>query len=227
MVLGAMRRVRALANQIAQLTKQGKGNAEMIKKQGKENAELIKKLSGGPQQGTAFKAKYWTCGSCKDERCFENKLECHKCGAARWPQPPGLPAAGQAADIQMEVREPVKVVATLEEQISGLEAWVKHLRAANDKERSKVHLEVAEAELRELKDQQKRARPLPARFQAAANRPAAGRCRPQRRPSWKQPRPGSWRQRRSWRRPTASCWKPTRRRPWPGSRRGRAPPTTR
>ena len=52
---------------------------------------------------------------------------------------------------------------------------MKHLRAANDKERSNVHLEVAEAELRELKDQQKRARPLPARLQAAANRSAS--CR--------------------------------------------------
>ena len=49
-------------------------------------------VSGGGSGGK----KYWTCVGCKDDRCFDSRHDCHKCGMAR-PQTPGSPAAAKAA----------------------------------------------------------------------------------------------------------------------------------
>jgi hypothetical protein len=141
-------------------------------------------VSGGGGGGK----EYWTCGHCGDDRCFSTKQQCHKCQKPRLPQAPGLPAvaarttaalqaaAAQEAAAPMDTSVAEEVVVSLEDRVVDLEVWVKHLKAAKGTERGKQHLEVAEAELRDLKDQQKLARPLPARLQAAADRLASCRA---------------------------------------------------
>jgi hypothetical protein len=84
-------------------------------------------------------------------------------------------AAVHAAAAPMDTSGPVELVASLEDRVFDLEAWVKHLKAVKGTERGKQHLEAAEAELAALREQQKLARPLPARLQAAADRLAS--CR--------------------------------------------------
>jgi hypothetical protein len=75
----------------------------------------------------------------------------------------------------MDTSGPVEVETSLEDRVVDLEAWVKHLKMVKGTERGKQHLEAAEAELAALREQQKLARPLPARLQAAADRLAS--CR--------------------------------------------------
>ena len=66
----------------------------------------------------------------------------------------------------------MKAEVSLEDQIADLEQCIKSLKAAKDSDKAAVILEGWEAEIKELREQQKRARPLPARLQAATARSA-------------------------------------------------------
>ena len=59
---------------------------------------------------------------------------------------------------------------SLENQIGELEALVRSVKAVKDSDRGKSYVEDMEADLKNLREQQKRARPLPARLQAATAR---------------------------------------------------------
>ena len=55
-------------------------------------------------------------------------------------------------------------------QIAELESLIKNVKGVKDAGKTKIHVEVWEAELKLLKDKQRKARPLPARLQAATDR---------------------------------------------------------
>ena len=131
---------------------------------------------------------YWTCPACKDSRCFESRLVCHKCGTDRpkqnqpaaakpaaaaaaaktpVPQPPGLPAAGAAENSAESMA--VEIEQSLEAKIAVIEGdlrLIKEIKSAA----ILAQKAVMESELQMLKEQQKKERPLPARLQAATHR---------------------------------------------------------
>ena len=120
----------------------------------------------------------WTCSHCKAERCFATRVECYKCGEPRTPNPPGLGANAaavnqggkvEAAAVPREV-EVIEEV-TLEETIAEVEENLKLLRG-KESVWAKSQKQGLEGQLKELKEQQRLARPLPARLQAATDRVA-------------------------------------------------------
>jgi hypothetical protein len=123
--------------------------------------------------------QYWTCPACGDDRCFSSRTSCHKCGVARAPQPAGLPmavataaaslAAGVAAAAAGAEDPMITEAIPIEDQIVKLEAEVKVLKQASLPQ-TKALLVSLEAELLQLREQQRQARPLPARLQAATHR---------------------------------------------------------
>ena len=153
--------------------------------------------SSMPAAAAADKAskKFWCCLGCGYAENFMTRPACRECSVPRAgapaqpkvPQPRGPPAAAakataapQAAAVHaaagpMDTSGPAEVETSLEDRAVDLEAWVKHLKMVKGTERGKQHLEAAEAELAALREQQKLARPLPARLQAAADRLAS--CR--------------------------------------------------
>ena len=70
----------------------------------------------------------------------------------------------------MDLTEPEAQKKTVEDQIFELEALLKSVKAVKDSDRGKAYAEDMEADLKNLREQQKRARPLPARLQAATAR---------------------------------------------------------
>ena len=115
----------------------------------------------------------WTCMHCKAEKCFASRATCYKCGEPKVPTPPGLgvkAAAGQpAAKQEPVVAVPMVEEETLEERISELEENLRFLKG-KETVMAKATKFGLEAQLKELKEQQRQARPLPARLQAATDR---------------------------------------------------------
>jgi hypothetical protein len=128
----------------------------------------------------------WTCTACGDERCFAGRQECHKCGAPRAgalakAAPPkdaaaAPPKTAAAAAPQTppgflpEMEEDVAVVEVpLEEQILSVEGDIKILKGAKTSA-LKAQLGSFEVLLQELRERQRKERPLPARLQAATHR---------------------------------------------------------
>ena len=144
-------------------------------------------------KGSAAKKpkEFWTCNACGDERCFSTRDTCHKCGtgksqaagqAAAKAAPPKAAAAkaarpkapaAAAPETPPGLQEAADSMETeavpVEEQISKLEAEIKLYRNATFPQ-SKALVASFEAEVKVLKEQQKLARPLPARFQAATDK---------------------------------------------------------
>jgi hypothetical protein len=129
-----------------------------------------------PKQELKEKKDTWSCTHCKAERCFATREECYKCGEPRVPIPPGLGAKTAAvkpavqvgvaaAPMEVELIEEV----TLEEVIAELEDNLKLLKG-KESAWAKLQKQDLEGQLKELKEQQRLARPLPARLQAATFR---------------------------------------------------------
>ena len=129
-----------------------------------------------PKQEPRAQKDTWSCTHCKAERCFATRVECYKCGEPRVPIPPGLgaktaavkPAVKEgvaAAPMEVEIIEDV----TLEEVIAELEDNLKLLKG-KESVWAKSQKQDLEGQLKELKEQQRLARPLPARLQAATFR---------------------------------------------------------
>ena len=132
-----------------------------------------------PKQEPKEKKDTWSCTHCKAEKCFATRAECYKCGEPRVPTPPGLgaraaaaakpavKAAGAAAPMEVEEIEDV----TLEDTIAEAEENLKLLRG-KETVWAKSQRQDLEGQLKVLKEQQRLARPLPARLQAATDRVA-------------------------------------------------------
>ena len=160
---------------LAQLIKNNRG----FEKLEKVLAVIAKgSLSTRPKQEPKSQKDTWTCTHCKAEKCFATREKCYKCGEPRVPNPPGLgaktaavkpavKAAAAAAPMEVEVIEDV----TVEDMIAEVEDNLKLLRGKETvwAKSQKVELE---AQLKEMKEQQRLARPLPARLQAATDRVA-------------------------------------------------------
>ena len=134
--------------------------------------------SNRSKQEPKEKKDTWNCTHCKAEKCFATKVECYKCGEPRVPTPPGLgtktaaakPAAkatAAAAPMEVEVIEDV----TLEDAIAEAEENLKLLRG-KETVWAKSQKQDLEGQLKVLREQQRLARPLPARLQAATDRVA-------------------------------------------------------
>ena len=132
-----------------------------------------------PKQEPKSQQDTWTCIHCKAEKCFATREECYKCGEPRVPNPPGLgvkaaavkPAAKQAAAAAQPMEVEVIEEDTLEDMIAEVEDSLKLLRGKETVWAKSQKLDL-EAQLKEMKEQQRLARPLPARLQAAADRVA-------------------------------------------------------
>ena len=132
-----------------------------------------------PKQEPKSQRDTWTCTHCKAEKCFATRENCYKCGEPRVPSPPGLgakaaavkPAAKQAAAVAQPMEVEVIEEDTLEDMIAEVEDNLKLLRGKETvwAKSQKVDLE---AQLKDMKEQQRLARPLPARLQAATDRVA-------------------------------------------------------
>jgi hypothetical protein len=132
-----------------------------------------------PKQEPKEKKDTWNCTHCKAEKCFATRAECYKCGEPRAPTPPGLGAKtaaaakpavkAAAAAAPMEVEEIEDV--TLEGAIAEAEENLKLLRG-KETVWAKAQKQDLEGQLKVLKEQQRLARPLPARLQAATDRVA-------------------------------------------------------
>jgi hypothetical protein len=131
-----------------------------------------------PKQEPKEKKDTWSCTHCKAEKCFATRAECYKCGEPRVPTPPGLGAKtaaarpavkAAAAAAPMEVEVIVDV--TLEDSIAEVEENLKLLKG-KESVWAKSQKQDLEGQLKELKEQQRLARPLPARLQAATDRVA-------------------------------------------------------
>ena len=164
---------------LAQLIKNNRRNEKTDKVLEKMLAVIAKNSpSTRPKQEPKSQKDTWTCIHCKAEKCFATRVECYKCGEPRVPNPPGLgaktaavkpavKAAAAAAPMEVEVIEDV----TVEDMIAEVEDNLKLLRGKETvwAKSQKVELE---AQLKEMKEQQRLARPLPARLQAATDRVA-------------------------------------------------------
>ena len=138
----------------------------------------INKLGAAAKQEPKSQRDTWTCTHCKAEKCFATREECYQCGEPRVPTPPGLgartaaakPAVKAAAAVApMEVEAIVDV--TLEDMIAKVEDDLKLLKGKESAwaKSQKADLDV---QLKAMKEQQRLARPLPARLQAATDRVA-------------------------------------------------------
>ena len=117
----------------------------------------------------------WTCTHCKAEKCFASRSTCYKCGESKEPKvptPPGLGAktvppkatTGQpVAEQEPVVVDSEEEVETLEDRISELEENLKFYKGKDTAFANSVRPDL-EAQLKILKEQQKQARPLPARL---------------------------------------------------------------
>ena len=128
--------------------------------------QRIAKLEAEKKAENKNVKKHWTCTYCGDTKCFATRKDCHACGKLRagW-TPPGLehaPAAAMAVEV-------VEDDIPLEQLISEVDAEVKANKGAKTP-LGKAHLAALEATLLQLKEQQRRERPLPARLQAATHR---------------------------------------------------------
>jgi hypothetical protein len=157
---------------LAQLTKNNRLQERILAMYAKST------VSTGPKQEPKARKDTWTCTHCKAEECFATRVECYKCGKPRVPTPPGLgaktaavkPAAkagAVAAAMEVEVIEEV----TLEVMIAELEDNLKLLKG-KESAWAKSQKQELEGQLKEMKEQQRVARPLPARLQAATDRVA-------------------------------------------------------
>ena len=157
-----------MVKNVAKLTKMMAGLQAKFDKLG-VNAEPLKE-KGAP----------WTCKHCRAERCFASRSECYKCGKPRGavvPTSPGLGAKAGAdqvpgkAPATQPMEEDKFEEATLEDRIAEVE---EDLRVLKGKESAWAKTQRAELEalLKNMKEQQKLARPLPARLQAATDRVA-------------------------------------------------------
>ena len=132
-----------------------------------------------PKQEPKAHQDTWTCIHCKAEKCFATREKCYKCGEPRVPNPPGLganaAAVKPAAKSTAAAAEPMEVEVieedTLEDMMADVEDSLKLLRGKETvwAKSQKVELE---AQLKDMKEQQRLARPLPARLQAATDRVA-------------------------------------------------------
>ena len=157
---------------LAQLTKNNRLQERILAMYAKST------VSTGPKQEPKARKDTWTCTHCKAEECFATRVECYKCGEPRVPTPPGLgaktaavksAAKAEAAAASMEVEEIEEV--TLEDMIAEVEDNLKLLRG-KETVWAKSQKQDLEGQLKELKEQQRLARPLPARLQAATDRVA-------------------------------------------------------
>ena len=158
-----------MVKNVTKLTKMMAGLQAKFDKLG-VNAEPLKER-GAP----------WTCKHCKAEKCFASRSECYKCGKPRdavMPIPPGLgvkAAADKVPGKQAPVTQPMEEdkieEETLEDRITEVE---ENLRILKGKESAWAKTQRADLEalLKNMKEQQKLARPLPARLQAATDRVA-------------------------------------------------------
>ena len=134
-----------------------------------------------PKQEPKAQKDTWSCTHCEAEKCFATREKCYKCGEPRVPNPPGLgahaaaggPAAKQAAAAAatqpMEDEEIQEE--TLEDRIAEVEDNLKILKG-KETVWAKSQKADLEAQLKVMKEQQRLARPLPARLQAATDRVA-------------------------------------------------------
>ena len=154
-------------------------NNRDIEKMGKMFAVFMKgSPSPHPKQEPKSQKDTWTCIHCKAERCFATRETCYKCGGPRVPNPPGLGATAAAVRPAVKaaaVPEPMEVEEieedTLEDMIAELEDNLKLLRGKETVWARSQKTEL-EAQLKDMKEQQRQARPLPARLQAATDRVA-------------------------------------------------------
>ena len=183
----------ALAKQNAQIDKRMTGLENLVKKV--LEGSTTKKAK--PETGDG--SKYWVCGHCGADRCFNSRQACHKCLKPRVPQPPGLPAAAARPTAAAAAASPVAAAGAnvavaaaapaaaadgaaaaaqapmeteavpVETRISRLEAEIKVLRLGNLPE-SKALVATYEQALKAAREEQRLARPLPARFQAATDK---------------------------------------------------------
>ena len=160
-------------------------------------AEIKGKQNGKSQE--QVKVKYWSCQPCGYDKNFLKKEACHSCGeakqqaagqaaakaaaaaavpqAARVPQPPGLEAATKVAAAAAAAEGPEKQdqaameteAVPVEQRIARLEAELKVLRQGSLPE-SKALVVIYEQALKAAREEQRLARPLPARYQAATDK---------------------------------------------------------
>jgi hypothetical protein len=124
--------------------------------------------------GSSGGKELWTCPKCGDDRCFASRSECHKCGNSKpasgqtraVPKPAAAAPAADAAAMDL-TEEPVE---SLEDQIAEAEGLIKAYRGMVSSPNIKKMIEDGETKLKQLRDVQKRSRPLPARLQAATAR---------------------------------------------------------
>ena len=132
---------------------------------------------GGNPNGSYTKEESWTCKHCKAEKCFASRKQCYKCREARDPKvpsPPGLgsvtaPAKPSAKEVTPMEEEVPEEEVSLEDQIAEVEENLKILKGKTSPWALNQKLSL-ETHLKGLKDQQRLARPIPVRLQAATAR---------------------------------------------------------
>ncbi len=125
--------------------------------------------------------KYWTCSKGGDDHCFAAHRVCHKCGEPRTGHSESTAKVAKtkaakdnpkAEREEMDLTDPDVPVKTLGGQIAELGAMAKGVKAVKDSDKGEALLEGWEMDLQDLREQQKHARPLPARLEAATARSA-------------------------------------------------------
>ena len=176
----------AMDRKLKQLQKQMEKEAKEFATFKKETAVKLRAAGerSSKQEAVAKPAKkLWTCGSCGDEKCFESRAECHRCGTTRAGAPtkaappkaaavkaapaaaaPELPPGSQEEAVKMETE-----VVPVESRIARLEAELKVVRLGAMPE-SKALVTTYEQSLKLAREEQRLARPLPARYQAATDK---------------------------------------------------------
>ena len=188
------------ANATLKLERQLQAFAKRMDESDKVNAQLLAgiKSKAGGKGWEQVKTKYWVCQPCGYDKNFLKKEACHSCGeakmqaagqaaakaaaaaatpqAARVPQPPGPGAATTAAAAAAEAKTKEQGQAGMEteavpveQRIARLEAELKVMRQGSLPE-SKALAVVYEQALKAAREEQRLARPLPARYQAATDK---------------------------------------------------------
>ena len=171
------------SNQKETLAQLIKGNRVLTVTVGKLESMLNKVIQSSVPKEPKQAKKFWTCGNCGDVKCFESRAECHRCLVPRAgaPTKAALPkaAAAKAAPAaaapetppgpQEEADKMETEVMPVETRIARLEAELKVVRLGTMPE-SKALAASFEQSLKLAREEQRLARPLPARFQAATDK---------------------------------------------------------
>ena len=151
--------------------KPGGMNVDKISKKLEQMEDALSRLLKGSTPKVP--KEVWTCLACGDEKCFVTRKECHRCKAPRGAVScGGQPTVGKpkAGGLKQEVLMEVEADAsTTEDRIAELEDLVKAVKG-KETPLAKAQRQVWEEQLKQLKEEQRQARPLPARLQAATDR---------------------------------------------------------